>query len=78
MSTIKHLKKCADILWNHFDDEIREEKDWYWNLKNWTINFTLYDDSETIVAYKCKDDKTDWSTYIVLSKRIREWRTIDA
>jgi hypothetical protein len=76
MSTIKRLKRCADILWNKYDDEIKQEGDWFYALRTWEINFTLEDDSETIVAYRRKGCVTDWSDYIVLSKRVREWRDI--
>ena len=37
MSTKNHLKRIANILWNHYDDEIRENRDWYWATKNWEI-----------------------------------------
>jgi len=76
MSTINHLKRCADILWNNFDDEIKEERDWFYALRRWEINFTLDDDRESIVAYRRKGCETDWSDYIVLSERTREWKTI--
>lgn len=75
MSSIKHLKRCADILWNHYDDEIKENGDWYYALRKWEINFTLDDDRETIIAYRRNGCETDWSNYIVLSERVREWQT---
>lgn len=76
MSTYKHLKRCAEILWNHYDDEIKEHGDWFWALRNWEINFTLEDDCESIVAYRRNGTETDWSDYVILSQRIREWKTI--
>lgn len=75
MSTIKHLKRCADILWNHYDDEIKANRDWFYALRCWEINFTLDDDRESIIAYRRNGCETDWSNYIVLSERVREWKT---
>ena len=76
MSKIKHLKRIADILWNRFDDEIKHEGDWFWATRNWEINFTLEDDRESIVAYPRKKGDTDWSKPIVLSERVRKWKTL--
>ena len=73
MSQFAHLQKIADILWNNFDDEIRETGDWYWNLKNWTFNFVHEDDYESITAYKVKDNTTQWSDYVVISSRKKVW-----
>jgi hypothetical protein len=76
MSSIKHLKRCAEILWNRYDDEIKAEGDWFFALRKWEINFTLDDDRETIIAYRRKGCKTDWSNYVVLSERVREWKEV--
>lgn len=76
MSTYKRLKRCADILWNKYDDEIKEHRDWFYALRTWEINFSLEDDCESVVAYRRKNGKTDWSDYVILSQRIREWREI--
>ncbi len=76
MAKINHLKKIANILWDHHSEEIQEEKDWYFACKHWEINFTLDDDSQTIVAYKRKGCETDWSNYIVLVRKVRKWKTI--
>lgn len=76
MSTIKHLKRCADILWNHYDDEIKAEGDWYYALRSWELNFTLDDCRETIIAYRRNGCETNWSNYIVLSERVREWKEV--
>ena len=48
----------------------------FWATRNWEINFTLEDDHESIVAYPRKGGDTDWSKPIVLSERIRKWKTI--
>jgi len=76
MSTYKHLKRCVDILWNHFDDEIKEERDWFFALRKWEINFTIEDDCESIIAYRRNGCETNWSDYVILSQRIRKWETI--
>lgn len=77
MSTINHLKRMAKILWKHYENEIKEEEDWYWAGRKWEINFTLDDDSQTIVAYKRKGCETDWSNYITLVKKVRKWETVE-
>ena len=76
MNKIKRLKRMADILWNHFDDEIMEDRDWYYATRFWEFNFTLDDSRETIVAYKRKGSETNWSDYVVVSERIREWKEV--
>lgn len=76
MSTTKHLKKAVDILWNNFDEEIKREGDWFWNLKNWTINFIVEPDYESVTAYKAVDGKTNWSDYVILELRRKEWNEV--
>ena len=76
MSTIKHLKKCVEILRKHYEDEIQEEKDWFWALSKWEINISIEDDCESIVAYRRYNTTTDWSDYVILSQKVREWKTI--
>lgn len=76
MSTIKHLKRIVKILRDNFEDEIIEHVDWTYNLKNWTINFMTEEDGESVTAYRATDDVTDWSDYITLELRVREWREL--
>ena len=76
MAKINHLKRIADILWNQFDEEIKYQGDWFWATRNWEINFTFDDEREIIVAYPRKKGDTDWSKPIVLSERVRKWKTI--
>ena len=76
MSTKNHLKRMADILWNHYDDEIRQNRDWYWATKNWEFNFVCDPDWENITAYRRKGCVTDWSDYIVLEDRVKVWKEI--
>ena len=76
MSQFAHLQKIADILWNNFDDEIRETGDWYWNLKNWTFNFIVDPDYESITAYRAKDNITQWNDYITISSRKKVWKEL--
>lgn len=78
MSKIRHLKKAVQILRDKFDHEIWEELYWTWNLKNWTIQFTNEDDYQSIVAYRAVDGLTNWSDYITLEARRREWRELIA
>ena len=76
MSTRSHLIKAVDILWNNFDIEIQREGDWFYNLKNWTINFIVQPDYESVTAYKVKDGKTNWSDYIYLEMRKKIWEEL--
>lgn len=78
----KHLIKAVEILKNRYKGEIYEscwfdsddedselypQGDWSYNLTNWTIQISS-DDSKSyhVVAYRVKDNCTDWSDYIVL------------
>lgn len=76
MSTRKHLHRAVDILWNNFDDEIQKTGDWFYNLKNWTINFIVEPDYESVIAYKVLDGKTLWSEFITIESRVKEWREL--
>ena len=76
MSAIKHLKRASNILYNHYMDEITEEGDWFYYLKNWTFNFVVDPDYEAVIAYKVKDGKTDWSDFIKLEERVKQWREL--
>ena len=76
MSTIKHLKRIVKILRDNFEDEIIDHVDWTYNLKNWTINFMTEEDGESVTAYRVIDDLTNWSDYITLELRVREWKEL--
>ena len=76
MSTRKHLQKAVDILWNNFDVEIQREGDWSYNLKNWTINFSVEPAYESVIAYEAKEGKTIWSRFITIESRVKEWREL--
>lgn len=76
MSKTSHLKRASDILLSQFDDEIQREGDWFYNLKHWTINFIVEPDYESVTAYKVIDGKTNWSEYIILEMRRKEWKEI--
>ena len=76
MSTLNHLKRASNILYNNFDIEIMRDGDWSYNLKHWTINFIVETDYESTTAYRVIDGKTNWSDYIILEKRIKQWKEI--
>lgn len=76
MSTYKHLKRAVQILRDHHEDEIKESGDWYWNLKNWTINFIVDTHYESVTAYRVKDGLTNWSDYTILEAREATWREL--
>lgn len=76
MSKTNHLKKIVQILKDRHEEEIRETYDWFWNLKNWTINFVTDHDFESVTAYKVKDGRTLWGEYITLERRSKEWKEL--
>ena len=73
MSTIKHLKRAVQILRDKHEDEIIETRDWFWNLKNWTINIVTDYDFESVRAYRVRNGNTVWGEYLILEMRSKEW-----
>ena len=76
MANIKRLQRFKELLWQRYDDRIRDEQEWSYDTFGWTINFIEDNDESSVVAYRIKNDKTDWSDYIVLEKYVKEWRKI--
>ena len=76
MSTINHLKRAVNRLRECYEDEITQSGDWYWNLKNWTINIIEDTHYQSVTAYRVKDNSTDWSDYITLEARECVWREL--
>jgi hypothetical protein len=76
MSTYKHLKRAVQILRDNHEDEINESGDWYWNLKNWTINFIVDTHYQSVTAYRAKDGLTDWGDYTILEAREAVWKEL--
>lgn len=76
MSTKNHLLRAHNIIWGAFDDEIAEQGRWSYNLKNWTMDYTIEPDYESVIAYKVKNNSTDWSDGVILEERIKEWRVM--
>jgi len=77
MSNTRHLRRAVKILRQNLEDQILDDLDiegqFTWNLKNWTIQFYKASDYESVVAYACKNETTDWSDYITLEARKCEW-----
>lgn len=76
MSARKHLERAVQILRDKYEDQIIRDGDWYWNLKKWTINFITDPDFESITAYKVVDGATNWSEYITLEMREKQWKEL--
>jgi hypothetical protein len=76
MSKINHLKRIVQILRDNFENEIIDHVDWTYNLKNWTINFMTEEDGESVTAYRVTNDVTNWSDYITLELRVKEWKEL--
>jgi hypothetical protein len=68
-----HLIKAVEILKDRYKHEIYEG-DWMYNLRGWTINISSEDDNTyDVVAYRAKDNVTDWSEYIELPSYPVQW-----
>ena len=76
MTSLKRLNRLRELLWQKNDDKIRYEQEWSYDTFGWTINFIEDNDESSVIAYRIKNDKTDWSDYIVLEKYVKEWRKI--
>jgi hypothetical protein len=80
MSIKNHLKRAVKILRDKHEDEINgycaESGQWTWNLKNWTIQFYKAEDYESVVAYRAKNELTNWSEYITLEARKAVWEEL--
>jgi hypothetical protein len=76
MASLKRLNRLRELLWQKNDDKIRYEQEWSYDTFGWTINFIEDNDESSVIAYRIKNDKTDWSDYIILEKYVKEWRKI--
>jgi len=74
MSTKNHLKTIVNILRENHQDEIEQEGDWTWNCKRWTIQFLDDVYCEKVIAYRVKNNSTDWSDYIKIEHREAIWK----
>lgn len=69
----KHLIKAVEILKERYKHEIYEG-DWSYNLWSWTITIQSEDENNYhVVAYRAKDNMTDWSDYVVLPSYPVQW-----
>jgi len=63
---MNHLLKAVEILKEKFKHEIYEG-DWSYNLWSWTITIDTEDENNYhVVAYRAKNNVTDWSDFVVL------------
>jgi hypothetical protein len=77
MANINRLQRFKELLWQKYDDEIRENQDWFYKGWGWEINFVENNNESSCIAYKVKNGITDWNNgYIILEKFIKEWRKI--
>ena len=71
---MNHLLKAVEILKEWYKGEIYKDGDWSYNLWSWTINISTEDDNNyRVIAYRAKDNTTDWSDYIVLPSYPVQW-----
>jgi len=76
MPNMNRLNRFKELLWNKYDDEIKQEKDWFYKGWGWEINFVEDELESSAVIYRVKDGLTDWSEYIILEKYVKEWRKV--
>jgi hypothetical protein len=63
---MNHLLKAVEILKEKFKHEIYEGE-WSYNLWSWTITIDTEDENNYhVVAYRAKNNVTDWSDFVVL------------
>lgn len=86
---MNHLIKAVEILKERYKGEIYNDcyfdaddedshlysgGDWSYNLFSWTIQISTEDGiNYHVVAYRAKDNITDWSDYIVLPSYPVQW-----
>jgi len=76
MPNMNRLHRFKELLWNKYDEEIKQETDWFYKGWGWEINFVEDENESSAVIYRIKDGLTDWSDYIVLERYIKEWRKV--
>ena len=76
MPNMNRLHRFKELLWNKYDEENKEETDWFYKGWGWEINFVEDENESSAVIYRIKDGLTDWSDYIVLERYIKEWRKV--
>lgn len=86
---MRHLIKAVEILKERYKGEIYDDcyfdaddeeshlyphGDWSYNLWGWTIQISTEDGIDYhVVAYRVKDNQTDWSDYVVLPSYPVQW-----
>ena len=71
MKSFQHnrLVKAVEILKHRYAGEIYRDGDWSHYLWSWTVTICVNEQDDTsydVVAYRAKDNVTDWSDYVVL------------
>ncbi len=63
------IQTIAIDLIRQYRHEILEERDWFYNLDDYTLNVCDYDGQGTfgVIAYHVKDNVTDWEHYTALN-----------
>jgi hypothetical protein len=66
---MNHLIKAVEILKERYKGEIYAWDEWSHNLWSWTICIDANPDDDSqrdVVAYRARDNVTDWSDFVVL------------
>ena len=66
---MNHLIKAVEILKERYKGEIYSWEEWSHNLWSWTITINANPDDDSqrdVVAYRARDNVTDWSDFVVL------------
>lgn len=65
---LNKLKAITKALVKDYKEEILEERDWFYNLDDFTLNVCDYDGQGVfgVTAYHVEDNTTVWDKYIEL------------
>jgi hypothetical protein len=73
---MNRLIKAVEILKDRYKHEIYKYGDWSYNLWSWTVTIAVNEEDDNwydVVAYRAKDNTTDWSDYVVLPSYPVQW-----
>jgi len=76
MPNINRLNRLKELLWQKYDDEIKDQEDWFYKSWGWEINFIENHVESSAVVYKIKDGETDFSDMIILEKYVKKWTKV--
>jgi len=77
MPNLNRLNRLKELLWQKYDDEIKDQEDWFYYAHGWTYNFIENPQESSVTIYRCKkDQETNYSDYIILEKYVKKWEKV--